>query len=698
MIREPAVRNRQIEVAECGLAALAMAASMVGSKVDLASLRQQYPISARGLNLGDICQIASAIGFSTRTVRCELAELSELKRPSILHWGMNHFVVLDKVTRRQVRIFDPAKGYRTLLVDEVSRKFTGVAIELAVTPAFERRSERSPLKLSSLFRWEPEVQRGLFQALLLSIVMQSYVIGAPFYMRLAVDEAAMKGDVDLITTLAVGFAIFAAFNAGAEILRNLVIVRLSSALSISMSQRLFRHMLRLPLPWFQRRRLADVQSRFQALDPIKNLMANGLIAVLIDGVMSLCTAVLMFAFARDLAAITTCGLIIYIIIRSCSLSISLRCASDALEASIAEQGKRLDALRAVQTIKVMGGELKTESDWSNKLVDSIKTGQINSLIGMTFSTTHQLIDTIVNIIIVLIGVRSVMDGTMTVGILYAFLAYRGQFMSRSVGIFEQIVAWRLLDVHALRLADVVLTTVEPNIDRVATGLPTVHGGIEMDRVSFRYGAHDRMILNNVSLSVKPGEFVAIVGPSGAGKSTLLKIICGLYPPTGGEVRLDGLPLSVWGAKAVRQALGAVMQNDDLLSGSIMDNVAFFDEQIDIERVWECLRMASIDEEVRRMPMRAETVVGDMGSTLSGGQKQRLLLARALYKQPKFLILDEATSHVDLVGEKAINAELSALKITRIVVAHRPETIAAADRVLHLTDKLVELTKVKTPLV
>lgn len=688
-----AVRNRQTEATECGLASLAMAASMLGSKVDLAWLRQRYPVSSRGSRLRDLAEVATTIGLSSRAVSCELDELTKLQRPTILHWGLNHFVVLDRVTTKGVRIFDPARGYCTVPSAEVSKRFTGVALELSPTPAFQKRGEHSPLKLSSLLRWTRLIKASLVQILLLSVLLQAYYVASPFYIQIAVDEAAVKGDLDLLKALAFGFAVFALFNAGAEALRGVVLQRLTSLLNWDMSQRLFHHMIRLPLPWFQRRRLADAQSRFQAIDPVKNLIANGLVGAVIDGCLSLTTAVMMIVYSPILAMVTGVGLALYISLRLAAIPITRRYASDALTSSIAEQGKRLETLRAMQTIKLMGGETQRESDWANKFIDTVTANQSSALATMTFSVLQKLVDALSYVIIVYVGIQSIQSGEMTVGLLYAFLAYRSQFSGRAVSLVDQLVNWRLLDIYTFRLADVVLTPIEPGLDAATSGLPEVKGRIELDRISFRYGPTDPIILKDLSTTVEAGEFVAIVGASGHGKSTLLKVLCGLYPPTAGEVRLDGLPLSVWGARNVRGALGVVMQDDELLPGSIADNVTFFDEEIDVDRMWDCLKLASIDEEVRALAMRADSFVGDMGSTLSGGQKQRILLARALYKRPKILVLDEATSHLDLGRERLINAELSRLDITRIVVAHRPETIAVADRVLHLVDRLVELKRV-----
>jgi ATP-binding cassette subfamily B protein RaxB len=286
-----------------------------------------------------------------------------------------------------------------------------------------------------------------------------------------------------------------------------------------------------------------------------------------------------------------------------------------------------------------------------------------------------------------------MDGSITVGLLFAFLAYKGQFTARAQGLYETFVQWRMLDLHSDRIADIALNPVERGIDSALGGLPEMKGGVSITGLSFRYAPYQPMVFEGVTLRIEPGEFVAITGPSGSEKSTFIKVLCGLYPPVSGTVAIDDINIATWGPRTVRQNIGVVLQDDELISGSIAENVSFFADTIDMDWVWTCLEMAGIADDIRNMPMRTETFVGDMGSSLSGGQKQRVLLARAFYRRPKILILDEATSHLDVAREKQINEAIKGLVVTRIVIAHRPETIASADRVLVLSGgRIVEASE------
>jgi ATP-binding cassette subfamily B protein RaxB len=412
--------------------------------------------------------------------------------------------------------------------------------------------------------------------------------------------------------------------------------------------------------------------------------------------LAITTLIMMLIYAPALAWVTVAAVVAYIIVRLAGLPMTLRFSADALQASIGEQSKRLETHRAMQTIKSMGGEAEREGVWANKQARLIAAGQSNGLASLGFSTAQKTIDAVAMVAVVYLGVQSVLAGDFTVGALYAFMAYRTQFSTRAISLFDQIVNWRMLEVYTDRLADVVLTPVEEGLDKNPAGLPDIVGAIEVSNLSFRYGPTDPFVFRNLSFRVAAGECVAIIAPSGTGKSTFLKVLSGLYPALAGEVRLDDLPLATWGLPIIRRSFGVVMQDDELLPGSIGDNVTFFSEQPDLDLVWACLKRAAIDEEVRAMPMQIDTFVGDMGSALSGGQRQRILLARALYKRPKVLILDEATSHLDIARERRINLALAELGVTRVVVAHRPETIASADRVFRLGENLEELPRGRLP--
>ena len=302
--------------------------------------------------------------------------------------------------------------------------------------------------------------------------------------------------------------------------------------------------------------------------------------------------------------------------------------------------------------------------------------------SLSFSAMNRLMFGLENIVVIYLAASLVIQGGFSTGMLFAFMAYKNQFMNKMANLIDKLIEFKMLSLHLERLADIALTEKEElQPEHVKTH--TVKGGISIKNISFKYSDATPNVINNLSLEIKAGESVAITGPSGCGKSTLLKLMLSLNQLNSGEILIDGIPLKQLGKSQYRQQISAVMQNDELLSGSVADNIAFFDTKIDMELVVYCAELAAIHDDISKMPMGYDSLIGDMGSSLSGGQKQRLILARALYKKPKILFMDEATSHLDTALEVDINQAIKRLDITRVIIAHRKETIASADREIKL---------------
>jgi len=676
----------QAEAAECGLACLAMIACWHGHETDIAALRRRFATSAHGTTLRHLIAIAGRLHFTCRPLRLELDELAALRLPCILHWNLNHFVVLTHATAREVSIADPARGERRLSLAEAGRHFTGVALELQPGASFAPRHRPPTLSLAALVAGQRGLRASLAQVLVLALALEAVVLASPFFMQWVVDGAIASGDRDLLLLLALGFGVLLLIQTAISGARSLVILHASTHLSLQWNASLFAHLLHLPVAWFERRHVGDVVSRFGSLATLQRTLTTGFIESLLDGLMAAATLTLMLLYSAPLAAVAVAAALLYALIRRAAYR-PLRAATEEQVVFAARaESMFIESVRAVASIKLFGHEDARQALWMNATVDATNRATAAERMTIAIRGAQSLLAGGEHLLIVYLGALAVIDGHFSVGMLLAFVAYRAAFSSRVGALADKWIQFRMLDLHLSRLADIAL---EPREEAAAAPSSRADGdegggaAIEAVGVSFRYGDDEPWVLRDVHLRIAAGDCVAITGASGCGKTTLLKILMGLLPPTAGEVRLAGVPVARSGVREYRRRIAAVLQDDQLLAGSIEANIAFFEPVPDRSRVEACARLAAVHDEIAAMPMGYETLVGDMGSSLSGGQKQRVLLARALYKQPDALFLDEATSHLDVRREGLINASVRRLRLTRIVVAHRPQTIASADRVVVL---------------
>lgn len=682
----------QTEVAECGLASVAMVANYHGHKVDLNALRRQYSISSKGATLQGLISLADSLYFSARPLRLELEELSQLKTPCILHWDLNHFVVLKQVKGDKVTIHDPALGVRVLKLDEVSKHFTGVALELTPTPDFKPEKIERRAKLSDFWSRVTGLKRVLIQILVLSVLLQIFAIASPFYMQLVVDDVVISRDTDLLMVLALGFGLLMLISIIVTALRATIILYMGAQLNIQMAANLFRHLLKLPMDYFEKRHIGDVVSRFGSLEDVKELMTTGLIETIVDGIMAIGLLIMIFIYSPTLAFIVLGAVVLYVIVRLLLYRPFRQLNEEAIVTDAKQDSNFMETVRGIQSIKLFGNENQRQTVWHNYYADAMNAGIKIGKLTIGYNFINGLIFGVENIVVIYLAATQVIDSLMTIGMLYAFMSYKSQFTGKASALVDKVIQFKMLSLHLERLGDIVLTEQEKDIDGESV-ITKIKGDLKLDNVSFRYSDNEPYIVKDLDFSIEQGESIAIVGSSGCGKTTLMKIMLGLLEPESGSIKVDGYEVRQIGLRKYRSMIGTVMQNDQLLSGSIADNIGFFEPEFDQKRIEECATMAAIHHDIMAMPMAYHTLIGDMGSSLSGGQKQRLLLARALYKKPKILFLDEATSHLDVGLESVVNETVKTLNITRIMIAHRPETIAMADRVVALENgNIIEIAR------
>ncbi len=673
----------QTEAAECGLACLAMVAAALGHKSDLPTLRQRFSLSLKGVNLLDLVRMAESLKLHARAVRAEIEDLAQLTHPCILHWDMNHFVVLANVRRGVATIHDPAHGVRRMKLDQVSKHFTGVVLELQPAADFVPRVERQHVSPRQLLGHIVGLKRSLAQIFGLALALEVFVLLTPFLMQWVVDDVLVSGDRDLLVTLGIGFAMLVLIQTGTAAVRSWAVLVLSATLNLQWLSNVFAHLLRLPVEWFEKRHIGDIWSRFAAVQQIQRTLTTSFIEAVLDGLLVVLTLAMMFIYSGTLTAVALAAVGAYAVLRWAFFRPLREATEEALVHEAKKSSHFLESLRGVQAIKLFNAQADRQSRFTSLVVDTMNADIATRKLELMFSVLHRMLFGLERVAVIWIGALLVLDQRFSVGMLFAFMAYKEQFAQRVSALIDKVVDLKMLRLQGERLADIVLTRPEQEgvltHARKASEIPA----IELRDVGFAYSDGEAEVLTEVNLRIEAGESVAIVGPSGCGKTTLLKLILGIHAPRRGEMLVGGLPLAQVGLRAWRDMVGVVMQDEPLFSGSIAENISFFDLQPDMAWVEECARIASVQADIEAMPMAYHTLIGDMGSSLSGGQKQRILLARALYKRPRILLLDEATSALDVEGERLVNQAVRQLALTRIIVAHRPETIASAGRVVAL---------------
>jgi ATP-binding cassette, subfamily B, bacterial CvaB/MchF/RaxB len=674
----------QTETAECGLACLAMIAGRYGHRVDLPALRRRYNLSLRGTTLHDLVRMASTMRLATRALRAELPHLRRLRLPCILHWDHNHFVVLIGVGSRRMVIHDPGVGRRSVPVQEVSRRFTGVVLEAWPTDGFERKTERARVRIWDLLRRTHGIAAAATQVLVMSLVLEAIGIAIPISVQLVLDDVVVSDDQDLLTLIVLGLGFVLAFRAVIDLVRSWAIMVAGSSLTLQWKMSLFRHLLLLPLSFFERRHAGDLASRFMSIDRIQQTLSTASISPVVDGVMTFVLVGMMWLYYPWLAVLAIAITGIYALMRGVAYRLYRRANEEAIVYSASENSHFLESLRGMASIKALAIGDRRQAIWNNYLVDRVAAELRVSKIDMIFTIVSTFLFALDRLVIIFFGARAVIGGMLSVGMLVAFLAYKDQFSLRVGKCLDTFVRLGTLTVHGERIADIALAEPEQGNFGQPASADTVIGrnpGLSARAISFRYSDNEPRVIADFDLDVAPGECVAIAGPSGAGKTTLLKILAGLLRPSDGTVLIDDVPLQAIGLEAYRAQIGCVLQDDRLFAGSIAENIAGFSPSLDSERIQLMARFAAIHNEIVHMPMGYETLVGDMGSSLSGGQMQRIVLARALYRAPQILLLDEATSHLDEENERAINEAIRRLPISRVIVAHRRSTLDMADRIV-----------------
>ncbi|WP_330982277.1 MULTISPECIES: peptidase domain-containing ABC transporter [Enterobacterales] len=672
----------QTESAECGLACLSMLSTWHNHPLDLRELRQAHGVSQKGLSLTQLIEVSRQCQFTTRSLRLELEELGKLRLPCILHWDMTHFVVLKEVRKNHCVIHDPAVGRRVLSTKEMSASFTGVALEVWPDDAFSQAPPAPKVSISQLVGRIVGLKSSIIYVVAMALAIEFISLLLPLFSQWTIDDVIVSSDRKLLTILMLGYALTLLIKQIMSMIRSWVMMYITTSVRIQWQGSVFRHLIRLPVAFFERRHLGDLVSRFGAVEAIQGTLSSSFLVAVLDGLLSIVTFVMMLFYSPMLTMIPLAVIVLYLIGRILWYRPLRNVSQEQIIHAAKQSSHFLETLRGIKTLKLFQKSEQRADDWVTLLVNQLNSGVRAQKLQIYYQQLNGVLFAADNLLVLGVGASLVIDQVFTVGLLMAFISYKGQFLERVRNLIDSALALRMLSIQTERLADIVLTEPEES-DAASHGqqVPDQAPEITYKNVSFQYASQEPFVVQDVSFTVAPGECVALAGASGSGKTTLGQLSIGCIKPDSGDVLVNGVPLSRFGLERLRSMSAAVLQDDVLFAGTILENITFNDALYDINFVIQCAMLAAIHHDVMAMPMQYNTMVGDMGAALSGGQKQRIFLARALYRKPRFLLLDEATSSLDVLLEKHVSEALKQLNMTRLIIAHRPQTLMMVDRVI-----------------
>lgn len=684
-------RSARIEVQlqqspmECGAACLAMAMSGLGRPTTIRECLEHVGGGRDGASGRGLVEAARRLGAVPTAFRVAGADLRELETPAIVHWQFDHFLLVERVTARWVDVIDPASGRRRMAVEEFSRGFTGIVITVAagasIDPAAPRTrdSRREFLRVAGR---APGVRPLVVQLVLAAVVLQALALAPPFAIKFVLDTVVPQGLDDAFGLAAVAIGALFLGQLAAGLARAGILLALDARVDTQVTMSAFDHVLSLPHAFFERRSAGDTVMRLMSTSSIRQILGTQTLGAILDGLVALGYCVVLFLIDPTIAAVATTLALLQVGI---TLAAAPRLAA-RIDLELVDQARAQSALvetvGEIATIKATGSESRALERFAGLFAEQLRSGLRRSQLSATIEAVNGAVRLAAPLIVVWFAARAVLDGDLSPGTMVALAIVSGLLINGASSGAAAVAQLQLGRGMVDRLVDLLRQEPEQRIEeRIAA--PELRGDVELRDVTVRYSPDGPPALQDVSVRIPAGRKVAIVGPSGSGKTTLARTILGLVEAERGTILFDGADARDYELSSVRGQFGVVLQETALFDGTIRDNIRFHDPDASQERVEEAAERAYVLDEVRAFPMGLDTRVAEGGASLSGGQRQRLALARALLREPRLLVLDEATSHLDALGEAAVHRLLGELDCTRVVIAHRLSTVRDADAIVVL---------------
>lgn len=679
----------QMEVVECGAAALAIVLGYYGRIIPLEELRVECGVSRDGSKALNIVKAARRLGMTAKGYKYDVASLVKAPLPAILFWNFNHFVVLEGFGENGdvFYINDPGGGPRKVSAEEFDASYTGVTLTFEPGPDFKKGGVKPGIFTFLLARLRGCRLAFLF-ALLCALFLVIPGLIVPAFTRIFIDDYLIGTEKLWLRPLLIGMGLTVLIQMMLTGLQQACLLRFRTKLSLASSGRFFAHVLRLPMPYFAQRFAGEIGSRLSLNDQVSEMVGGQLATIALNFVLVAFFGVLLFLYDSVLASVV----IVVAVLNFFVLKLAGRARSDRNRVAMQENGKlygtAINGLSMMENLKSSGGEDDFFSRWAGYQARALKEKQSLMTLTQYTSLAPTLLDAISAAAILTLGAFRIMDGELTVGTLIAFQALAGQFNGPLNSLIQFGNSLQMLEANVTRINDVMRAKEDPvyshKRDRAAFhGIGKLAGLVELRDITFGYSPLDPPLIENFSLTLKPGQRIALVGGSGSGKSTIAKLVSGLYVPWSGEVAFDGNPLAEIPRDVFASSLGMVDQDIVFFSGTVRENLSLWDATIPEADIVAAARDAEISEVITSRPGGYQSLLDEGGTNFSGGQRQRLEIARSLVANPSILILDEATSALDAATEALIDHNIRRRGCSCLIVAHRLSTIRDADEIIVL---------------
>jgi HlyB family type I secretion system ABC transporter len=669
---------------ECGLACLAMIFNYYRHGISLAELRDRFGVGRDGVSAMEIAKTARDLGMRVRAISLQRNDFRFVKLPAIVHWEFDHFLVVERWSRKSVDVVDPARGRCRLTHDEFDAGFTGVVIILEPGPAFNRRAAIRPQSnfRTYILQYVWQSPGTAWQILGVSVLLLLFGLVLPILTKVVVDQILPSRMQSVMPVLGIGVLVVFVAYIVASLLRQWLLVYLRARVDIKMMLGFVEHLLALPYKFFQQRSTGDLLARVTSNATLRELLSNQLLSTVMDSGLVAFYLLLLIWQSPPFGLLTLgIGLLGAMVLLLTNRSVS-RLASRELTAFGKSQGYLGEAMVGIATLKAAGAEERAFDRWSNLFFDHLNISLRYNYLTGTVTAILASLPVFGQLALLWVGATQVLNGSISLGTMVALLALAAAFFAPLTSLVTSGQQFQLVNANLDRIRDV--TEAEPEQQRpAARPIARLSGNIRVENVGFRYSQSGPLVLHGIDLTAGPGERIAVVGPSGSGKSTLAKLLLGFYSAIDGDILYDGLSLRDVNLQEVRRQFGVVLQENVLFSGSILSNISLSNPMMERERVIEAAQLAAIHDDITAMPMGYDTFVSEGGSALSGGQRQRIAIARAIAPRPAIVLLDEATSHLDVETERRVAENLRTLACTQIIIAHRLSTIRNADTILVL---------------